>query len=249
MNNNSVFFILGSVRSGTTLLRDLLKKRSNLLCPEETHFFRWAEPFESTDYNYVNKTAETLVMHRKMDGVNENEFLEILESSKDRKELTLNYMSLFRKAHNNFTGTIFDKTPQNVYGLPLIKSYFPDSKIVHIIRNPLNVISSLKRGRGLLPQNLTGAINFWKEAILIINTMKPILGESLYELKYEDLTNNPDIEINKLLDFLGEEKFENINMATNVHASEDSYLSVLDNNEVEIVKAELSNLMKIYGYQ
>ena len=41
------FFVLGCVRSGTTMLRDALRMHPHLACPEETHFFRWGEPFGS----------------------------------------------------------------------------------------------------------------------------------------------------------------------------------------------------------
>lgn len=245
-NNSDLFFILGSVRSGTTLLRDLLKKHPNLICPEETHMFRWGEPFASSEYLHVNKVADTLIMHRKMDGVDESNFIEILENSSDKKDFMLNYMELFKQAQSSITGRCFDKTPQNVYGLPLIRAYFPQAKIVHIIRNPLNVVASLKQGKVMSVQTLTGAINFWKESILIINTLKPILGDDLYEFKYEDLTMYPEKEITKLLNFLGEsqvdDQFEQVNLA------KDSYLEVLNTDEIDTVKRELSDLMPLYGY-
>ncbi|HNE26739.1 MAG TPA: sulfotransferase, partial [Pseudomonadales bacterium] len=53
--DNTPFFILGCVRSGTTLLRDILRIHPRLESPEETHFFRWADPYASPRYerNYV----------------------------------------------------------------------------------------------------------------------------------------------------------------------------------------------------
>ncbi len=248
MHSQAVFFILGSVRSGTTLLRDILKSHPNLICPEETHMFRWAEPFNSNDYTHVNKVADTLILHRKMDGVEESQFVEILENSTDRKDFMLNYLELFRKAQGNTNSRCFDKTPQNVYGLPLIKAYFPDAKIIHIVRNPLNVISSLKQGRGLLPQTLTAAINFWKESILIINTLKPLLKDNLHEFKYEDLTRNPSREITQLLDFLNEDQVDMSSVIESIIPAKNSYLDVLDEAEINIVRDELHDLMNIYGY-
>ena len=44
MADDQPLFIIGSVRSGTTLTRYLLRRVPNFICPEETHFFRWAEP-------------------------------------------------------------------------------------------------------------------------------------------------------------------------------------------------------------
>jgi hypothetical protein len=248
MIKKPVFFIVGSVRSGTTLLRDILKSHPNLLCPEETHFFRWSEPFASGDYNHVNQTAEVLKMHRSLDKVKETDFLEILENAQDRRELQLKYFELFSQSHNQTHLRCFDKTPQNIYGLPLIKAYFPEAKIIHIVRNPLNVISSLVRGRSLSPQTLTGAINFWKEALLIVNTMKPILGENLYEFKYEDLTENPIKEISDLLNFLSEDIHDMTDAVSYVKPAMDSYFDVLDQDQINTVKAQLSDLMQLYNY-
>lgn len=243
-----MFFILGSVRSGTTLLRDLLSRHPDLICPQETHFFRWGEPFQATDYDYVNRKSETLIQHRKMDGVSEEDFLNILSDSKDRKEFMNRYMKLFRNVQKNQHARAFDKTPQNVYGLPLIKAYFPDAQIIHIVRNPLNVVASLKQGRDLLPQTLIAAINFWKEAVLIINTMKPLLGDNLYQLKYEDLTSNPETEITGLLSFLNERDIEYSSYIKGIYAARDTYLEVLTENEIATVKNELSDWMAHYGY-
>lgn len=248
MNKKPVFFILGCVRSGTTLLRNILKSHPNLICPEETHFFRWNDPFASGDYTHINKNVETLKMHRSMDGVDESDFQHVLEKSVDRKDLMLNYCELFAQVQGQTSSRCFDKSPQNVYGLPLIKAQFPDAKIIHIVRNPLNVVSSLKRGRGLLPQSITGATNFWKEAIQIINTMKPLLSNNLYEIKYEKLTNNPQHEISNLLNFLSEDDVDMHQAIDQINPSFDSYLEVLDAHEINWVKQELISLMKIYNY-
>lgn len=183
-----------------------------------------------------------------MDGIKEADFLEILESSVDRRDLQLRYFDLFRKAQNKPTARCFDKTPQNVYGLPLIKSMFPEAKIIHIVRNPLNVVSSLIRGRGLLPQSLTGAINFWHEALMIINTLKPVLKPNLYELKYEDLTQKPQATIAKLLNFLSEDDCDMSQAVSGVKLAHDSYLEVLNDEQITVVKERLSELMHIYQY-
>jgi len=110
------------------------------------------------------------------------------------------------------------------------------------------VISSLVRGRSLSPQTLTGAINFWKEALLIVNTMKPILGENLYEFKYEDLTENPIKEISDLLNFLSEDIHDMTDAVSYVKPAMDSYFDVLDQDQINTVKAQLSDLMQLYNY-
>ncbi len=248
MNEENVFFILGSVRSGTTLLRDLLKAHPNLGCPEETHMFRWAEPFASDDYCYVNKENDTLKVHRQIDGVGEEDFNSVLKHSADKKEFMLNYLQLFASTQQSTAKRFFDKTPQNVYGLPLIRAYFPKAKIIHIVRNPLNVISSLKEGKVMLPQNLSAAINFWKESIMIINVLKPILADDLYEIKYEDLTEEPIKEMTHLLEFLQEDSFDMSEAARCVNTAQNRYLELLEDFEIAAVNNQLSQWITHYGY-
>lgn len=248
MNKDHVFFILGSARSGTTLLRNILRSHPNLTCPEETHVFRWGEPFGSSDYEKVYKVAETLKYHRELDGISEEKFLSILNGSKDRGEFLTNYLEAFCEITNDTHLRCFDKTPQNVYGIPLIKAYFPNAKFIHIVRNPLNVITSLKLGHSFSPQTIRGALNFWKEAVLILNTLKPLWGNDIYEFRYEDLTENPEIEISKVLDFLGENIADMPSIPEGVHPALNAYLDVLTTSEIAEIRQELHELMDIYSY-
>ena len=78
--------------------------------------------------------------------------------------------------------------------------------------------------------------------------MKPVLVDNLYELKYEDLTNNPHNEISKLLSFLSEDDVNMDQAIAQINPSFDSYPDVLEAHEIEWVKHELSSLMKIYNY-
>jgi len=248
MKNNPVFFILGSVRSGTTLLRNILRTHPNLTSPEETHIFRWGAPFGSNDYDNVYKDAETLIYHRELDGISEETFLSILNGSKDRGEFLTHYLDAFCEITNSTDRRCFDKTPQNVYGIPLIKAYFPNAKFVHIVRNPLNVITSLKLGHSFPPHAIKGALNFWKEAVLIINTLKPLWGDDIYEFKYEDLTKNPEYEISKVLNFLGEDVAVMPKILEEIYTASDSYIDILTELEVAEIRQELHELMVLYNY-
>src|SRR5262245_40208202 len=140
MNNfgkdNTPFFILGCVRSGTTMLRDFLRLHSRLECPEETHFFRWADPFGSPRYDRNYIAMKIFDQHRKMDGISNPEFFEAKDQANDRKEISDAYGRMYLKARNNEVGRWFDKTPQNIYGIFLISHLYPDAKFIHIHRHP-----------------------------------------------------------------------------------------------------------------
>src|SRR5688572_15305042 len=60
------FFVLGCVRSGTTMLRDALRMHPNLACPEETHFFRWGEPYGTEAMSRSLSNNAVLKKHREI---------------------------------------------------------------------------------------------------------------------------------------------------------------------------------------
>lgn len=249
MLSNSPFFIVGSVLSGTTLLRNILRAHPNLICPEETHVFRWGKPFGTEEFNDLYNHADTLKLHRSMDNISDELFKDVLDQSLDRMSFMLNYMQAFKQVQDCNSLRWFDKSPQNVYGMVLIKAYFPQAKFVHIVRNPLNVIASIKRGHPGLSGNIVGSINYWKEAVLIINTLKQVWANDIHEFKYEDLCSNPQAELNKLMAFIDDEQVVFDSVIKNIRAPGNNYQNILTPSEITLINQELSELMSQYAYQ
>ena len=128
--DNTPFFILGCVRSGTTLLRDILRIHPRLESPEETHFFRWADPYASPRYerNYVG--VKLFKNHRDLDGVGDFDFEFSRQMAKNRKDISDFYGKYFLQAKNNIDGRWFDKTPQNVYRILLLGYMYPTAECI-----------------------------------------------------------------------------------------------------------------------
>lgn len=199
------FFIIGCVRSGTTLLRDVLRKHPNLASPEETHFFRWSEPFGTNAGLKPLLNNPVLKKHRELDGIAEEEFRRMAHKCVSRADLYRKYMRLYISKNKPEATRWFDKTPQNVYGAAMIAAEFPGSKILHIVRNPLDVVSSLRIGIIVKVENLIGACNYWNESAEIISVLKRAYPKRVYEVKYEDFTRSLLPEAEKVLNFIGEE--------------------------------------------
>jgi len=244
------FFIIGCVRSGTTLLRNVLRNHPNLASPEETHFFRWSDPFgtiPSLRTIAADKNA-VLKKHREMDGITEREFNAILQKSTSRADLQRRYMKSY--LHNNkLQGRRwFDKTPQNVYGAAMIASEFPGSKFVHIVRNPVDVVSSLRIGKVVKIESLVGACNFWNEAAALIYTLKRAYPRLVYQVKYEDFTSNFLPEVEKMLAFLGEEFKAEYFDSINTKPKEHEYDNLFTEKEIQTIKKLCDRWGRHYGY-
>lgn len=241
------FFIVGCVRSGTTLLRNLLRMHDRLECPEETHFFRWSDPLGSERYEQYFK-GKTLARHHEIDGISRAEFHYMLKWSNSKKELAERYARLYLKKKGKPGARWFDKTPQNVYGLLQVAAAYPDAKLIHIHRNPLNVVTSLLEGKVMPVHSLKGGINYWVESIQMIHVYKPLAGERLLEIAYEDLTQDPQSQLHRILTFLGEEPYLNINLYKYVHRERNKYLTALSSKQILRIQQRCEPFFSHYGY-
>lgn len=242
------FFIIGCVRSGTTLLRDVLREHPNLASPEETHFFRWSEPFGNNASLKAIDSNVTLKKHREMDGITEAEFRKMLHKSISRSDLCKRYMKLFISKNKPSANRWFDKTPQNVYGAAMIAAQFPHSKFVHIVRNPIDVVSSLRIGKIVKIENIVGACNFWNEAAEIIYVLKRAYPGRVYEVKYEDFTNNLLVEVEKILAFVGEEFKTEYFSEIVTKPKEHEHKKLFSQAEIDIITKLCSKWSKYYGF-
>ena len=243
MPNKKPFFIVGCVRSGTTMLRNILRTHPDLVAPEETHFYRWSMPFGSGGFIPKVVKNKTLQRHRKIDGVKEVEFLKILRESNSRRQLMVRYMKLFTEKSKKKEAIWFDKTPQNIYGLSLLFSDFPNSKYIFPVRNPLNVVSSLKEGK-VMKENLKGAINFWVEAMQISSLFPRLSKKNFYVFNYEDLTSNPKEELKKIGDFLGIDSNKIQYDLNDILPEKNKYLKVLNANEAKTIARNCLPIVK-----
>ncbi len=245
---NTPFFIIGCVRSGTTLLRDVLRNHPRLAAPEETHFFRWAEPFGGVPYRNTVCNNRVLKRHRELDRIDEEMFQELLDQSVSRADLYRRYMQCYIETNKPEAQRWFDKSPQNVYGAALIASDMPGAQFIHIVRHPLDVVSSLRIGKVMKVANIIGACNYWKEAADIVHVIKKAFPDRVYEVRYEDFTRQPEVGIKALLDFLGEDydasHYKHMKMAPKRH----KHAEIFSAEEICQIQQLCRRWSRHYGY-
>ena len=236
------------MRSGTTLVRDLLRRQPNVICPEETHYYRFGEPYRAPGHrNAILKNA-TLQKHREIDGIPQPDFEKMVGQARNRAELMRAHVEYMAKARGLSDYRWFDKTPQNVYGLPLLRAEFPKARFLHLVRNPLNVVASLKLGKVVKIQDIHAACNVWIEAVQIIRTCAPLLGDDLLELRYEDITSAPVNSMKRLLDFSELGTDMSLYSARDIYAERDQYREVLTDRDLRVVRYRCGKLALKYGY-
>lgn len=243
------FFILGSVRSGTTMLRNILREHPRLECPEETHFFRWSDSFGSASYNEKYAYSKFFEQHRSMDGIDNFEFHYVRQQALNRKQLMDWYGQKYLTVKNNVTGRWFDKTPQNSYGIMLLSAMYPRAKFIHIHRNPLNVVASLMEGVVMPEHSLKAAINSWLESVMIMYQYQQFEPERVLNVSYEKLTSSPVDCITEVLHFVEEDDSLLDFSKISVHPEKNKYLSKLTQSQVDEIKKHTQHYTDHYGYQ
>ena len=104
--------------------------------------------------------------------------------------------------NNNYTFT--DKSLENFFYVGLIKEIFPNAKVIHCKRNILSSIISIIKNNLVevpwahSPEHILEYFNIYYNTI---ENFKKIFPNFIYELEYEKLVNDPEIESKKLLKF------------------------------------------------
>lgn len=98
-----------------------------------------------------------------------------------------------------------DKRPSYVKQVDLLLRLFPDAQFVHLIRDGRDCVSSLKEMPWYTLDSFH-AVSTWAEAMDAGAKLRKSMPEdSYYELRYEDLTEDPATEMKKLCHFLEED--------------------------------------------
>jgi hypothetical protein len=105
---------------------------------------------------------------------------------------------------------VAEKTPQNVHCFAALRQMLPDAQLVHVIRDGRDVVLSLlkqdwidlRTGQRVgYTQNARAAAQFWAQAI--VDGRRAREG-CYYELRYEDLVNDPERTLRGLMGYLEE---------------------------------------------
>lgn len=241
-------FILGCVRSGTTLVRNLLRRQPATVCPEETHYFRFGDPFRTDAHTRILMDADTLILHRQMDGLSEEQFRALHSRATTRGELMRAHVHLLARQRGLERFRWADKTPQNIYGLAMIRAEFPEARFLHLVRNPLNVVASLKLGKVLKVEDPVGACNYWREAVAIVEQFRPLLGDALLELRYEDLIEDVPGQMARILRFAGFVPARACYGPGDAHPEQEQHRWALTDAERDTVRRICGQAAAAYGY-
>ena len=214
------FFIIGSGRSGNTLLRRILNNHSSLYIPSETYVLGSAiKVYRQTahmKWNYIVSLVYSLFQfHPEVKAFQVDTLFKLVENVKTapREKRSLAYLiNSFYQWHAKEIGVGYDrwgdKTPINVFALERIYHVFPDAQFIHIIRDGCDVVASyLVSG---IYSELDAAAWRWRTSVNLSRRFGKNHPRAYLEIRYEDLVTNTRNTVETVCKFLGVKFEENM---------------------------------------
>ena len=209
-------FIVGSGRSGTTLLASMLNASDQIYIPYETDFIARAYPylqnktaFDVQDYKLITQLFKKTAKQEGW-GMSEEYLLSHLESKSPQTFTDVN--SAIYEAFHKQEGTLdLDwgiKAPVLIASLDRICEVCPGAKIVHIIRDGRDVYLSYKKIHESSevkfgPKGVIATALYWIDGLRRIEQFKNSEKDiDIFELRYRDLLSEPEEKLRELCNFL-----------------------------------------------
>lgn len=236
-------FVVGTPRSGTTLVARILGRHEAILAAGETHFFEeiWANrrefgPLENRS-QLEAAVSRLMTIFDRYNQVEGQALVEKLIRPDNLINLTLKNGGGYDGLYWAFTSTLddtqrgrryCDDTPKHLFYLETIFKFFPESKVIVCIRDPRDFMCSYKnfwrtsrtpeRIKQLYHPIMT-AMLWARSADVILNS--PILAQqsnNIVMLNYERLVSEPASYVRALCNFIDLD-YEDDLLAVNSHNS------------------------------
>ena len=196
------FFVVGSARSGTTLLRLMLNAHPDVAVPPESRFVTelWTGSAEVEPRAFLDALAahdRFAAWELPIEAVAAAIADEPLIPYRDAIDAA--YVAYARARNKARWG---DKTPRYVEHIPFLAGLFPDARFVHLVRDGRNVALSYA-DVPFGPKTVAKAAQLWakrvSDGIMAGRSLEP--GRYL-ELRYEDLVSDIEGRAKELTEFL-----------------------------------------------
>lgn len=213
IENIPFFFIVGSARSGTTLLQQILDANPTVIIPTESKLILHLKAFYQHETNWSDEKVEALLddLYRERHfkqywHVKRNELsVQLKKMPQDKrsfssmcKAIYLSWNSIHAKDEIKLIG---DKNPVYAGFVPELMEVFPQAKFIHLIRDYRPV--ALSSVAAFAEHDIYYYAAAWKLQNELVEQEKGRSPQKFYTLKYEDLVADKEKYAREVCNFLG----------------------------------------------
>lgn len=190
-NSEQPIFIIGMPRSGTTLVESICATNVDIQAGGELPYI------DAFSTQLGSGTAETVKYTHIIGGM----------GKKDVDRFANSYLQLCENLSNgkpHFT----DKLPHNFLQIGLIQLLFPNAKIIHCRRHPVDTCLSIYTNpmnpiHSLYKNDLKTLGSYYNDYLDLTSHWKTLFGNKILDVYYEDIVANYDHSSRKIHAFLG----------------------------------------------
>ena len=213
INSIKLNFIFCMERTGSSMFTAMLNKNENVLSTSEEPFVLYLYNKYHKKNNYTKAEIDELV--NDFWGTTERNLSLYYDTKENLRDSLYNYMSnldfhflcklfylhFIPLKDKNKVDVIIDKQIKYIHYIPQIMNIFPEAKVLILVRNHKEVITSWKKRKLGLTSNAAYLakvynINYAKEKKTL-----DLKLDKVGLIKYEELVLNPKIELKKACDF------------------------------------------------
>lgn len=202
-------FVVGSGRSGTSVLSWSLGQHPNIMPLPETYWIGKLAADLGPVFEAGSSRGDN--SHLSAMGITSAEFHEVFGRAVN--DLTLRRSARvsaggngFREARNS-GGRWVDSTPLNSLHIPHLLRLFPEAKFIHILRDVRSVVKSLMNFHKVGGARYTeqASYEYWLRMVRSCVKAEQDFGpEKVMRLQYADLISHPEQALRACLDHVGE---------------------------------------------
>jgi hypothetical protein len=208
IESQSMPFIVGAPRSGTTLLRFMLDSHPLLAIPPETGFLSALAQFPRDG----DASRDALFQLMTNFPPNEPAWQDFgLDADELKSKLDciqpFDLASGFRAFYRYYASRqnkcrYGDKTPIYALHVAAIRQILPEARFIHIIRDGRDTALSLRKVWFTVPdRSIPGLANYWKAFVCAARASAGNAGDYM-EVRYEDLVRDPEPVLQRICAFV-----------------------------------------------
>jgi hypothetical protein len=215
-------FVVGAPRTGTTLTRDILNNHPDVYLFNEIHFFEQVWDARAQIGDLSDSASRARGLGRLASWVStvgdDRAVLDVLTEPELAKRLEREgggypgfLLALLKtRAEMEGAGRFGDSSPQDVLYIARILDWFPDARIVGVVRDPRGFLASYKNQWRRAVAGDRERYNPVMTALLWRSYMRALLdaktgvgAEAIAVVRYEDLVDSPEREVRRLCEHVG----------------------------------------------
>jgi hypothetical protein len=212
LREKQIFFIGGTMKSGTTWLQLLLDAHPEVSCNGEGNFANALSPALRITFTRHNQliAEKNETIFKELEGyprLGDDDFRYLLASSIG--------LFLLRQSKQKAARAVGERSPSNLRYFDLLNSLFPRAKFIHIVRDARDCAVSgwfhnlrlmpdhTKRSHGSMEAYVLGYIDGWVKDMGLGQTFADKSPDRVRQVRYEDLAVDTDRVTADIFAFLG----------------------------------------------